>query len=389
MASDDTTAARQTLKLFLVRDAKKAVKISTFDGGQGGDQMRLDIERDTLPAIEWSAALIGQRARVLVGEHKWVEAIVTEFAASMHTLLLADGKTTQHALPDHRVALQLETAHEAVEGEGGAAAEGKCPAGHTLGQQVGAEKGVHCDGCGIALGRMGTTFFCRKCDYDLCAACSGSSGGSGGGDAKTAPAGRPYLSTLSSTGFRHVRPTTSVPGAGASFEAAFYVAGKAKILEACPTAEEAAERYRAFAAEQLSRGRVGGGSAAAASGATPTRGGGQSGASGAKKGADKRDDKRDDKATKGKAAAAVEYGPGLVGRVVRVFDGASGEWRDGVLTQAVGSMRGRAKFGMRFLGGDGKVCASSEGIDAALLRAHADPPVCRPLPTAFCRMRLM
>ena len=370
------------LKLFLIPETGEAymmapplpLEVATQSrSGRSMRPIRRDI--DDAPLVEWNASIVGQRARVLVGEHKWAEAVITAYAsngaggsARVHTLALETGQTIQQALPDHKVVLLTEAALDVTDGAslgvGKTAADeadgaamttakepvpsGACPAGHGL-ERCTAEDGIHCDGCGTAIGGS-KTFVCRTCDYDLCAACAATTGGGGTADKTAAVAAAavrgPYYSSLSPTGYRHVCPI--VEDGTASYTALLYVDGSNKTLEVRPSAAEAAECYRAFVADQLARPAVVGGRGAAGRGegvpsATKRGGGDKGGGDGGTRGGAAASSKA--KA----AAAAVVYDAGLVGRRIRVLSKTSGEWREAVLVGFVSSSRGRAKYSVRSL----------------------------------------
>jgi hypothetical protein len=153
--------------------------------------MRRDVPHGALPNVEWDASLIGQRARVLVGEHEWAEAIITASVRESHskrtcTLVLEDGCVSQRVLPDHRVVLHIEAALDSsvgaavADGDGPgedaaeASAASTCPLGHRLVLGTAEGDGVSCDGCGAPIDAADgiNMYGCSACDYDLCAACA-------------------------------------------------------------------------------------------------------------------------------------------------------------------------------------------------------------------------
>ena len=284
--------ASGSLRLFLAHGAGEAYVVNTGSPtdqsqqigqkrGRSAQPMRHDTQDDALPIVEWDASLVGQRARVLIDEHEWAEAIIAAHGASGHTLVLTDGRSVQCTLPDHRVALQIEAARDASDGAPAAEAP-TCPQGHRL-LESDAGEGVVCDGCGSAISADASkAFVCHTCDYDLCEACGVSA-------AKKA---QPYFSSLSLTGYRHVRATVQVGALGAdrgSFEALVYIDGRERSLGVCPSAPEAAERYRAFAAEHMpccappGSFEAGGGEAGSSGAATSKKAGGSGSSSEAKK----------------------------------------------------------------------------------------------------------
>jgi hypothetical protein len=158
--------------------------------------MRRDVPHGALPNVEWDASLIGQRARVLVGEHEWAEAIITASVRESHskhtcTMVLEDGCVSQRVLPDHRVVLHIEAALDSSvgaavadgDGPGEDAAEASaactCPLGHRLVLGTAEGDGVSCDGCGAPIDAADgiNMYGCSTCDYDLCAACAEGTGG--------------------------------------------------------------------------------------------------------------------------------------------------------------------------------------------------------------------
>ena len=77
------------LKLFLIPETGEAymmapplpLEVATQSrSGRSMRPIRRDI--DDAPLVEWNASIVGQRARVLVGEHKWAEAVITAYASN-------------------------------------------------------------------------------------------------------------------------------------------------------------------------------------------------------------------------------------------------------------------------------------------------------------------
>ena len=371
--ADSLPEPKQTLKLFLIPDAGEAYVVSPAicdsdkpkqnRGGRSMRTMRRDVEDDALPIVEWDSSIIGQRTRVLVDEHEWAEAIITAYSgASGHTIVLEDGTSMQQPLPDHRVALLIESAHDATDGANVAAAEDVDAAAEAASEAAVVPLGEHadmaCDRSGVCP-IVGNRYHLKGDDYDLCQAeydklddderalyeCipppRNSARGRLRGHKAKADTTKPYYSSLSPTGYRHVRASVQVgspgPGSEAAYEAVIYVRGKEKNLEVCATAAEAAERYRIFAAEQLAAGGADGGGV---SGSAVSKGSGAS-----KKGGG------DAKGGSGKSKVMIEYDETLIGRRIRILSETSGEWSDGVLT-AFSSKRGRAKYAVRFLSND-------------------------------------
>ena len=247
--------SRNTISLFLVPDAAHAYVVNTDPPpssqkrGRSVQLMRHDTHDEALPIIEWDASIVGQRAFVLVDEHKWMEAIIAAHGPNGHKLVLVDGRSVQRTLPDHRVALQIEAALDTTDHAAGAEGEvaeehiPTCPEGHTLSPSDTTEGSVYCDGCGSEINAdVPKAFVCHTCDYDLCHPCA----------VWAAKRNLPYLSSLSLTGHRHVRPTAQMGAPGAeSYEAVFNVEGREKSLGLCPTVAEAAELYRDFVAEYM------------------------------------------------------------------------------------------------------------------------------------------
>ena len=410
------------LRLFYVDQTREAYLVHPFESsGKSTRPLRRDLADDVLPLVDWDASIVGQRARVLVGEHEWTEAVIASYKYRTYTLALADGSSMQQSLPDHRVILHVEATQDGTDappdlganaaelgGDAAGEAVATCPAGHQL-EPVAATGGVTCDGCGSAIGAsdLCKTFACQTCDYDLCAACTGAS--TGGGARRTRVSSRnvdaalPYFSSLSPTGFRHVvRRAASTPGTSDTYEADFYLNGREKSLEACASAAAAAESYREFVASTVTGGGSaggggGGGGASSSSGAAAKGGatakGGLAGKGGVGKGG---------LAVKGGSAkgamAAIEYGAGLVGRRVRVLREESGEWVDGTLT-SFARRYNKARYGVQLLcasgGGGGGGTNLEMGLpddNVRLLPAHLgegdpSPPLTKDEERQACRVQ--
>ena len=113
---------------YLIKPPPTALETS---GGRGRSirRLRRDVDEGLLPAVEWDDNIIGQRATVLLGDHVWEEALVIGVAGKSHTLRLADGRDLLISLPDHRVILHAELAHDPMAAGEAAAATDATPSG--------------------------------------------------------------------------------------------------------------------------------------------------------------------------------------------------------------------------------------------------------------------
>ena len=112
------------------RPTHQAAVTAPTSGGRGRSIRRLRRDVDgLLPAVEWEDNIIGQRATVLLGDHVWEEALVIGVAGKSHTLRLADGRDLLISLPDHRVILHAELAHDPMAAGEAAAATDATPSG--------------------------------------------------------------------------------------------------------------------------------------------------------------------------------------------------------------------------------------------------------------------
>ena len=343
---------KQSMKFFLIPESQEAFLIRPlvaegsaepkYRSGRSARPMRRDVEEHVLPTVEWDESLIGQRIRVLVGEHEWAEGVIADFSSSggsarAHTLRLADGQTMLQTLPDHRVALNVETARDSTDVPNGFAIEPVppppgAPANDAAPKAAGAV--ANSEAVAVKLEAAAEAAPAQpaaegkpdeeskpemetkpSADADMTEAAlaaaveaaddaaaeehgdAANAAAAATGAAAAAPSGEEvaaalasgdattntllYFSALSPTGFRHVRCVEQLlcaSGIGSShaFEAAIYVNGREKNLETCATAREAADKYRVFVADGLAR------AAAEAAGGAPaaapkSRGGGGGG----------------------------------------------------------------------------------------------------------------
>ena len=80
-------SAATKLRVFVARSAREAYVVASGSelsrcDDHGVQTMRRDVLDGTLPVCDWRASMVGQRARVLVGNHKWTEAIITALDAA-------------------------------------------------------------------------------------------------------------------------------------------------------------------------------------------------------------------------------------------------------------------------------------------------------------------
>ena len=341
---------------FLLRELPPATA-----GGRGraAKPMRLDVgEEDTvLPLVDWDDAIVGQRAMMLTAEHEWSEAVISGTwrvagGRLTHTLRLADGGgDVQQVLPDHRIILHVEVQKDNAEAPA-ATAETAATAATAASATAGEATATTASAAGATAAALdgveGRAESATAMDVD------GDSANPAAQDADAPATNEPgaaaaalplYHSSLSLTGFRHVRAAPALDRSGAAnraagtFECAFHVDGKEKIMGPFGSAREAADEYARFVHDGFARvAAAAERQAQAASNALAKEAAGRAKAEA--KAAEVR-----------KKNAPIEYDEKLVGRRVRaLFVEDDGEWYDGTISvfEPSKSRTGKPKYTIQY-----------------------------------------
>lgn len=337
---------------FLLRELQPAAA-----GGRGrsAKPLRLDLGEDSeLPLVDWDEAVVGQGAKVLTGNHIWLDAVVidtwrVQSGRLTHTLRLLNGDgDMQQVLPDHRVALQVEVKRDNLEAPReppprlAANGESPPPTARDVDESPGVEGGS-------SEGAIAGATDDERAAINAAIVDPGTSSKREANEEDMEEPVTPYYSSLSCTGFRHVRvapaldSTGAVNSAAGTYECAFFVDGREKVLGPFKTAALAAEEYAQFVSDHFAHIAVAAAAAEAKRAAAAARGGKDGG-----KGLAEVENKRKDEP---KPTKEIVYDEKLVGRRVRaLMVEDDGEWYLGTVEayEAPKSRVGKPKYTIKY-----------------------------------------